>query len=127
MKKTFSTKKSGVTEAMLLCRKSLSGLVILLLGSLIVTESCNKPDFSPKQATATNSENSVIKGSYDLKLISDKFVSPLGVVDPNDGTKRLFVIDQIGKIWIIFSDGTKSSSPFINISSKMVTLSPEYD
>jgi glucose/arabinose dehydrogenase len=36
-------------------------------------------------------------------------------------------VDQIGKVWIIFPDGTKSESPFINISDKLVPLTPEYD
>jgi glucose/arabinose dehydrogenase len=62
----------------------------------------------------------------DLQLIADNFVSPIGVVTP-PGDNRLFVIDQIGKIWMINANGTKASEPFLDISSKMVTLSPGYD
>src|SRR6266542_3764217 len=127
MKKQSSLKESGLVEAMLLCRKSLFGLMILVLGSLTLMQSCKKADFTPNRANSTNSENAVISGSYDLKLIGDNFVSPLGVVDPKDGTKRLFVIDQIGKVWIINPDGTTLANPFLDISSKLVTLNPDYD
>jgi len=126
MKKTLRTKESSLV-GMLLCYRPLSLLLVVLLGSLISMESCNKTDFNSNKVSASNSENAIIEGSYDLQLVADKFVSPLGVVDPNDGSKRLFVIDQIGKVWIIFPDGTKSSGPFINISSKLVTLNPGYD
>jgi glucose/arabinose dehydrogenase len=61
----------------------------------------------------------------DWQLIADNFVSPIGLVTaPADS--RLFVIDQIGKIWII-KDGQKLATPFIDVSSKLATLSPGYD
>src|SRR6266487_5486976 len=128
MKKKSSSKESGLTEVMLLRRKLLCGLM-MLLGSLTLTQSCKKIDSNPdNKITSGNSENAIISGSYDLKLVADNFVSPLSVVDPQDGTKRLFVIDQIGKVWIIFPNGIKSETPFINISSKLVNnLDPSYD
>ena len=98
-------------------KSTLQGLTaILLLGSLILVQSCRKHDFNPPPF-----------GSYDLKLIADNFVSPLGVVDAPDDTKRLFVIDQVGKVWIIKADGTRMPHPFIDISSKIVSLIPDYD
>src|SRR6266487_1474899 len=128
MKKKSSSKESGLTEVMLLRRKLLSGLMMMLLGSLTLMQSCKKIDSNPdNKITSGNTENAIISGSYDLKLIADNLVSPLSVVDPPDGTKRLFVIDQVGKIWIINPDGTKLANPFLDISSKLVTLVPDYD
>lgn len=63
----------------------------------------------------------------DLKLIGDNFVSPIGVVASPDNTKRIFVIDQVGKIWIIDSTGTKLSTPFLDLTAAMVTLNTNYD
>lgn len=63
----------------------------------------------------------------DLIQIADGFASPLSVVEPPDGSHRLFVVDQVGKIWIINDKGEKLAQPFIDLSSKMVTLSPFYD
>ena len=61
----------------------------------------------------------------DIQLIADNFVSPIGLVTA-PGDDRLFVIDQIGKIWIIKS-GAKLATPFMDVTSKMVALSPGYD
>jgi glucose/arabinose dehydrogenase len=63
----------------------------------------------------------------DLQLVTDGLVSPVALVEPPDGSKRLFVVDEIGKIWIIKPDGTKTTTPFMDLASKMVTLSPSYD
>jgi len=59
--------------------------------------------------------------------VAGNFVSPVAVVDAPDQSKRLFVVDQIGKIWIIFPDGSKSTTPFLNVTDKMVSLMPGYD
>ena len=57
----------------------------------------------------------------DLKLIADGFTSPIGVVAFPDHSKRLAVIDQVGKIFIIGENG-KLPTPFMDVVSKMVTL-----
>jgi glucose/arabinose dehydrogenase len=63
----------------------------------------------------------------DLQLVTDNLTSPITLVEAPDGSHRLFVVDQIGKIWIIKANGTKLSTPFIDVSSKIVSLSPGYD
>src|SRR6476661_2014357 len=85
-----------------------------LLGTILITilmlvTSCRKHDLNPPPV-----------GSYDLKLVAQNFTSPIGVVDAKDGSDRLFVIDQIGKVWIINPGGQVMSKPFIDVSSKMV-------
>jgi len=89
---------------------------VLLLCSVFLLQSCKKHDFNPPPI-----------GAYDLKLVADGLTSPLVTVEPPDGTHRLFVADQTGKIWIVRANGTKMTEPFIDISSKMVQLSPFYD
>jgi len=69
----------------------------------------------------------VPSGKVDIKEVATGFVSPVGVVPVPDNTGRLFVIDQIGKIWIIDSMGNKLSSPFMDVSSLIVSLSAGYD
>lgn len=111
------TKKSGSANATPLTKSLLHGLfLILFLSSLILMQSCRKHDFNPPPV-----------GSYDLKLIADNFVSPVTVVDAPDGTKRLFVVDEVGKVWIINAGGVRMPNPFIDISSKIVSLMPDYD
>lgn len=93
-----------------------SNFLVLLLCSVLLFQSCKKHDFNPPPV-----------GSYDLQLVTDGLTAPLVVTEPPDGTHRLFVADEVGKIWILNPDGTKMPQPFIDISSKMVTLSPTYD
>jgi glucose/arabinose dehydrogenase len=63
----------------------------------------------------------------NLALVAENLVSPLSVVESPDGTKRLFIVDQSGKIYIVPNGGTMISTPFLDITSMMVTLNPGYD
>jgi glucose/arabinose dehydrogenase len=76
---------------------------------------CQKPDV-PKGPS-----------SPGLDLIADNLVSPLGVTESPDGTKRLFITDQVGKVWIVSPDKTKLPEPFLDLTGKMVNLNPGYD
>src|SRR5215203_3778091 len=102
-------------------------LALLIFSSL---QNCKKTE------TATNSADAIslskkMNGNNlkqtDLKLVADNFVSPIGVVAIPDDSKMLAVIDQIGKIWLIDANGNKMATPFMDISSKLVSLSPAYD
>jgi len=125
MKKKSYTRATGSVKKMPTLSKSLFTIFAFLATCLLLFQGCKKQEFSNK-LTAAN-QSSAISGTYDLKLVADNFVSPVTVVQPDDGTKRLFVVDEIGKIWIIFPDGSKSATPFLDISSKMVSLMPAYD
>jgi len=126
MKKKSYARATGSVKSIQSLSQPLFTVFTFLTACLLFFQSCKKQEFNANKATA-NDQSSAISGSYDLKLVAGNFVSPVTVVEPNDGTKRLFVVDQIGKIWIIFPDGSKSSTPFIDISSKMVSLMPGYD
>src|SRR5262245_25651442 len=60
-----------------------------------------------------------------LQLISKGFTSPVGMACANDGSNRLFVIEQGGKIKII-KNGQLLQTPFLNISKKLVGLNIAY-
>ncbi|MFD2888752.1 PQQ-dependent sugar dehydrogenase [Chitinophaga cymbidii] len=91
----------------------------LFLRSMIVVlplfiHSCRKPDFRPPKAIS-------------LELVADNLVSPLGVVEAPDNTKRLFILDQVGKIWIVDANGNRLATPFLDVTGAMVALNPNYD
>src|SRR5689334_15703119 len=88
-------------------------ITVLLLTSV----QCNKDDDG----------DDIANTRVDMQTVTDGLVSPLGVVASPDNTKRLFIIDQIGKIWIVDSNGNRLTTPFIDISGQMVTLNPNYD
>jgi len=109
-------------------RKSiLAGTSIILLSASLLMQGCKKTD------TINNSSEQIAAQAInklkpvDLQLVADNFTSPIGVVAVPDASNRLFVIDQVGKIWVIDGNGTKLATPFIDVTSRLVTLSPFYD
>ena len=126
MKKHLFTKKTCFVGTVTERRTLLPFLITMLAGLATLIQSCRKADFDSNKVSAGSDQNAVTGAYADLQLVADNFVAPVTVVDPKDGTKRLFVVDQVGKVWIV-SDGKTLSAPFIDVSNRMVTLMPDYD
>jgi len=64
---------------------------------------------------------SIAKGTIivELETLIDGLAAPLGVVDPDNGSGRLFVYDQAGQVYVV-SEG--SSSIFLDVASHLVSL-----
>src|SRR5690554_2546279 len=61
-----------------------------------------------------------------LELVADGFVSPVTLTAPaND--ERLFVVDRPGIIYVLEKDGTRTETPFLDITDRVVDLDPGYD
>ncbi len=99
-----------------LCRDAshLKTVRLLAFISILFLTSCDKND-------------DIEDARVDLQLVSEGYVSPIGVVSVPDNSNRLFVIDQIGKIWILDANGNKLPTPFMDVTAMMVTLNPNYD
>lgn len=63
----------------------------------------------------------------DLQLVAEGIISPIGVVAVPDEIGRRFMINQIGKVETVNGSGEKLEEPFLDVSSKMVTLGTRYD
>jgi glucose/arabinose dehydrogenase len=97
-------------------RLHLSGFwLILTIFVLVFQQGCKKRDKLP----AT--------GEAGLKLVAGNLASPLHLEEAPDNSKRLFILDQIGKIWIVRANGTMTPDPFIDISSKLIPLNVNGD
>ncbi len=62
-----------------------------------------------------------------LQLFADTLVHPLVMLDVPDGSKRKFIVEQSGTIQILMPDGKLGSTPFMDLSKKMVKLDWEFD
>ncbi|MEE9296730.1 MAG: PQQ-dependent sugar dehydrogenase [Phycisphaerae bacterium] len=62
-----------------------------------------------------------------LQLIADGFTSPVGMAVPDDGSRRLFILDQTGQVWIIDAEGNRVAAPFLDLADRMVGVSPTND
>ena len=87
------------------------GTIVFL--SILIVQGCKKQDDSKRK-------------DIDLQLIAEDFVSPIQVLSTHL-SDRLYVVDQIGKVWVIDGNGYKRPTPLLDISSKLVTLNPAYD
>ena len=57
-----------------------------------------------------------------LNLVTDEVNHPIGIVDPDDGSERLFVIQQTGEILSLSSDYVLNTNALMDISTNLVTL-----
>ncbi len=56
--------------------------------------------------------------------VASGFNRPLYVTGAGDGSGRLFVVEQLGRIWIV-QDGQRLQTPFLDISAKVTTRGNE--
>ncbi|MFN2526416.1 MAG: sorbosone dehydrogenase family protein [Actinomycetota bacterium] len=61
-------------------------------------------------------EAQAAKPKLALEVVTSGLQSPLGVVDPEDGTKRLFIVEQGGTIRIL-ERGRVQKEPFLDLTS----------
>lgn len=62
-----------------------------------------------------------------LKRVADGLTAPVMLTGVPDLTNRLFIVDQIGTIRIVTSEGKLLETPFLDLRDRMVALSPGYD
>jgi glucose/arabinose dehydrogenase len=80
----------------------------------------------PATAAPTASPRPVSTGAPDLAHLAvtlEPYVSveggPLGIDAPDDGSGRLFVIAQDGRIWVVDETGKVLSTPMIDLGSRL--------
>ena len=88
-------------------------MIVSLLGMIIFLSGC-PPTPSPEL-------------TLGLSLIAEGFTHPVGMAVPNDGTKRIFIVDQVGVIRVIDNNGDLLDTPFLDVTDRMVTLQTSYD
>lgn len=85
------------------------------------------PTGTPTTAATATSPSQSFEPVIGLELIADGLTAPLALMPGGDGSGRLFILDQIGQIWILTAEGELLDQPFLDVSNLMVALSPSYD
>jgi glucose/arabinose dehydrogenase len=62
----------------------------------------------------------------ELAQVASGLTAPGALVSANDGTGRLFIVQQTGQV-LILKSGVVSPTPFLNVASRMVVLNAGYD
>ena len=57
--------------------------------------------------------------SLNLNLVADGFTSPVLAIESPDNSGRLFIVEQLGQIYIV-KNGEKLSGPFLDIQGKLI-------
>jgi glucose/arabinose dehydrogenase len=64
--------------------------------------------------------------TIELEPVASGLVSPIFATNAGDGSGRLFILDQTGKI-LILQNGVLLPQPFLDLSSELPTLTAGYD
>jgi glucose/arabinose dehydrogenase len=78
----------------------------------------------PVTAQEEESDEEYIVG---VELVADGLTSPVAMASPDDGTGRMFIVDQAGAIWIVTAEGELLPDPFLDMRGQIVPLQPDYD
>ena len=92
--------------------KALSRLLLLLILAIAGVPGCRPRSIPPERLAA--------------RFVAGGFASPVQIVSPPDHSGRLFVVDQVGVIWIL-SKGQQLDKPFLDLRDRLVQLLPFYD
>ena len=90
---------------------------IVILMALVVSFVAVSPGFAQEQAAS----------QVGTMLVAEGLAAPLALESPNDGSGRLFVVDQTGMIWIIGPDGQMMTDPFLNVADQLTPFREDYD
>jgi len=85
------------------------------------------PTATPAAGTPVVTPTTVPPAGIGLELKASGLTAPLAAVSPDDGTGRLFIVDQVGIVRILTADGVLMDEPFLDVSSKLVALNLSYD
>ena len=80
-----------------------------------------------QDATTSTSAKAPPQGpEIRLESVAEGLTAPIGLTQPDDGSGRLFLIDQPGQIYVLEGGGL-IAEPFINLSDQIVELDTDYD
>jgi plastocyanin len=92
-----------------------------MVGSVTVGQPTPTPTPTPPLPLIT-------KGNIQIELqtVASGLTAPIDLEDAADGSGRLFIVEQTGKIKILKS-GTILPTPFLDVTNRLVILMPAYD
>ena len=60
--------------------------------------------------------------TIELQPVVEGLAAPIGMAVPDDGSKRMFVYDQAGFVWVIVNGAEKLAAPLLDVNDRLVTF-----
>ncbi|MDZ4766266.1 MAG: PQQ-dependent sugar dehydrogenase [Chloroflexota bacterium] len=95
------------------------GLVAVIVGVLMIVplSAASTPVVAPPTPPPPRGAlDALDHNAYTWTRFTSGFDNPVQIVSANDGSGRLFGVEQTGLIWIINADGTQRDEPFLDVS-----------
>lgn len=89
------------------------------------TLSTESPETTSDSPTPTPAP--VFEPWITLTSIATGLTAPVALAAPDDGSGRLFIVDQVGLIHLVNSADALLETPFLDIRDKLVNLNASYD
>lgn len=88
--------------------------ILVLLASLLSCVGIARAQESEPEFVIVRAE-APVADAVALTVFADGFTRPLYVTHAGDGSERIFVLEQTGRIWIL-KDGERAEFPFLDLS-----------
>src|SRR4051812_24099751 len=103
-------------------KRNVLGRAILALSVLLLSATAALAAPAAQSSAKANTSDRV-----NLTLVAENLNSPIALVPAPDLSGRRFIVDQIGVIRILTSEGKLLDQPFLDLRDRMVPLDPQYD
>ncbi len=80
-----------------------------------------------RAAAPTRTPQQALEPVVGLELVADGLGAPVDLIPANDDTGRLFIVDQVGVIRILTSEGKLLDEPFLDVRDRMINVRQSYD
>lgn len=101
-------------------------MVLIMLVLLPISSGNNLSIIDVEKETKENKINKYNNYFLNFETVAEGFNSPVVLTHAGDRSNRLFVADQIGKIYVI-EDGELLSDPYLDLTEKVLDLDETYD
>ncbi len=99
---------------------SVGALARVALGAVLAVGACQGNGQATPPSTTRASVTPAVEGmSVTLEPFATVPGGPLAMTAPDDGTGRLFVAAQDGKIWLVEEDGTVRTTPLVDLGPRL--------
>jgi glucose/arabinose dehydrogenase len=102
-------------------RPLIIGAIVAVVASLVTAPAAAHPPTNPYDNTVFAPIRDAAGFKIGLKSVADGFTAPLRGVSAPGEPRRMYVVDQVGKLWAV-NLATGAKTVFLDVSSRLVVL-----